>query len=709
MDDKTLQNIRQHLGSQDAQNRILKNIERARSETTVTIGRAASLFDFTENQLRDWEVKNRLTPLKSAGGQRLYSLSELDKLAIIRELLDAKFSPGDIPENIDKIWSAISPAEGSSLSAQKGLVVSLEKQPVDHRVEQAERENFWRFFVSQVMRLCLLLICEDMPDTIVGMFLPLRKLEYNEITVAANVAQVGPSLIGWLPLSRAFYAFFDPAPSFEYPTDFRVEQFRISGVESSPLTPLLIVQRRARSLFLSDRLVQSVQRLLTILHHHRNDWQPCFEPGMRDYVYQVADFSAREHVTDQTLNSLLDIIVELGGKTSDGESRWRFCGLFSPQDDTLPIQQHNLVVRAQSKHTPVRWSNVVISKNYPGLSFRAYQSGHVSYRPAIDSSDHILANREFEETTRSAIAIPIVGEYGIAVAVLYIASDEIEAFSEADQRALRLMTRMIEELLATYQARQRAVGKLANLINNPGIVDHSFREFLSEDDFVNELEEFLEMIQARTDIAPKRRPDPDSDDWLKTSDGVSVIAIDIDNQGNLATKYGDLVARNLSREVGMRIRRQLSLLSNPDYRKLYHVNADSYYIKLIGMPLKEARNLAWTLLNLLRGDYLIDARRVVMGRPLKKEDMLELSNVTVRLGVYSYPFAKLKELLIRYAEVGPVEKARSLFLENIDVSLKLGQEEGGDVIFSWDPSTWRFIRWDPSNELQNATDVELWR
>ena len=706
MDDKNLQNIKQHLQNWDAQNRILKNIERARSETTVTIGRAASLFDFTENQLRDWEAKNRLTPLKSAGGQRLYSLSELDKLAIIRELLDAKFSPGDIPENIDKIWNTIGLTERSIVSAQTGVVRKIEEQHIDQRVEQAERDNFWRYFVSQVMRLCLLLICEDMPDTIVGMILPLRKLEYNEITDVANVIQAGPSLIGWLPLNRAFYTFFDATPSFEYPSDFRIEQFRISGVESSPLTPLIIVQRRARSLFLSSRLVQSVQRLLTILHQHMNDWQPCFDRGMRDYIYQVADFSAREHVTDQTLNNLLDMVIELGGETSKGDSRWRFCGLLSPQDDTLPIQQRNLVVRAQSKDTPVRWSNVVLSKNYPGLSFRAYQSGHVIYRPDIDSSDHMLANREFEETTRSAIAIPIAGENGMAVAVLYIASDAVQAFSEPDQCALRLMTRMIEELLSTYQSRQQVLGKLGNLINNPGLVDFSFREFLAEDDFINSLEEFLETIQARNDIEPKRRPDPASSDWLTISDAVSVIAIDIDNQGSLATKYGDLVARNLSREVGMRIRRQLSLLSNPDYRKLYHVNADSYYIKLVGMSLKEARNLAWTFLNLLRGDYLIDARRVVMGRPLKKEEMLELSSVTVRLGVYSYPFAKLKELLVRYGEEEPVETARSLFLENIDVSLKRGQEEGGDVIITWEPSIWGFTRWVPLNEMPGIIDAE---
>ena len=706
MDDKDLQNIRQHLQDRDAQKRILKNIERARSETTVTIGRAASLFDFTENQLRDWEVKNRLTPNKSAGGQRLYPLSELDKLAIIRELLDAKFSPGDIPENIDKIWNAIRPAEEHGLAAQRDVTGKAEEHQIDKRVEHAERDNFWRYFVSQVMRLSLLLICEDMPDTIVGMILPLRKLEYDEITDPARVGQAGPSLIGWLPLNRAFYTFFDTAPAFEYPSDFRIEQFRVPGVEPTPLTPIIVVQRRARLLFLSTRLVQSVQRLLTILHHHINDWQPCFDHGMRDFVYQVVDFSAREHVIDQTLNNLMDMIVELGSKTLESKDRWRFCGLLLPQDDSLPIQQRNLEVRAHSLQMPTRWNTIILSKNNPGLSFRAYQSGHVIYRPNIPTSDHILANREFEETTSSAIAIPIAGEHGMAVAVLYIASDEVEAFSEADQRALRLFTRMIEELLSTYQSRQQVLGKLVNLLNNPGLVDISFREFLAEDDFINDLDAFLEIIQARTDIEPRNRPDPGSDLWFTTNEAVSFIAIDIDNQGSLATKYGDRVARNLSREVGLRIRGQLSLLSNPEYQKLYHVNADNYYMKFVGMSLDEARNLAFKLKNLLSGDYRIDARRVVMGRPMKRDDMLELPKVTVRVGIHSYPFAKLKELVNRYAIVGAIATTRSSILRNIDEALKRGQAEGGDVIISWDYDTWGHNLWVPSENIVGGGDVQ---
>ncbi len=133
-----------------------------------------------------------------------------------------------------------------------------------------------------------------------------------------------------------------------------------------------------------------------------------------------------------------------------------------PQDISLPLLQRILIVRANSKHAPVEVSTMRLSVIHPGLTFRAYQSGHVNYRPKVMPPD--LAYRELEESICSAIALPIAGEDGLAIGALYIASEEIEAFSEADQRALRLITRMMEELLTTYQAYQQVRGRLADVI-----------------------------------------------------------------------------------------------------------------------------------------------------------------------------------------------------------------------------------------------------
>ncbi len=326
-----------------------------------------------------------------------------------------------------------------------------------------------------------------------------------------------------------------------------------------------------------------------------------------------------------------------------------------------------------------------LSVAHPGLTFRAYQTGHVIYRPRVMPPD--LAYRELEESTCSAIALPIAGEDGLVVASLYIASDEVDAFSKADQRALRLITRMMEDLLATYQTRRQVTGRLADVVTNPGLVDVSFRDFLSENDFINDLEDLLTGLHAQ-ELTEQQ------------AEGVvSFIAIDIDNQGSLATRLGDHVARNLSREVGTRILGQLRIFS-PELRRLYHVSADRYYLFLKGIPLEEARSRADALHKVLVGEYRFDARLGVRGRPVPREGLMELPSVTVRLGVNSYYHRKLKEVLGRYSAEAAVTEVRALLMQNNELSLEMGQQEGGNVIISWDPAIHGYRRWSPSEADQ---------
>src|SRR5690242_20362186 len=101
-----------YLQNGDVQRRIQQDILRARNKATVTIKQAAELFDFTENQLRDWEDRGLLTPERpqhetGVKGRRLYGPAEIVKLAIIRELRDAKYPPSEIPANIDQVWATI--------------------------------------------------------------------------------------------------------------------------------------------------------------------------------------------------------------------------------------------------------------------------------------------------------------------------------------------------------------------------------------------------------------------------------------------------------------------------------------------------------------------------------------------------------------------------------------------------------------------------
>src|ERR1700736_1404209 len=96
-------NVQRYLLGEDVQERIRQSIQRSRVEATVTIGRAASLFGFSESKLRDLETSGHLSPLRSkdSKGQRQYSLNELVKLAVIRELLNARYTTSEIPQEID--------------------------------------------------------------------------------------------------------------------------------------------------------------------------------------------------------------------------------------------------------------------------------------------------------------------------------------------------------------------------------------------------------------------------------------------------------------------------------------------------------------------------------------------------------------------------------------------------------------------------------
>ncbi len=102
MDGRHLEKIKKHLQDTEAQERIHQSIQRGRLEATVTIGRVAQLFNLKERKLRDWETRGLLTPLRSkentGTGQRQYTPNELEKLAIIKELIDeGGYSPSGSP------------------------------------------------------------------------------------------------------------------------------------------------------------------------------------------------------------------------------------------------------------------------------------------------------------------------------------------------------------------------------------------------------------------------------------------------------------------------------------------------------------------------------------------------------------------------------------------------------------------------------------
>lgn len=82
------------------------------------------------------------------------------------------------------------------------------------------------------------------------------------------------------------------------------------------------------------------------------------------------------------------------------------------------------------------------------------------------------------------------------------------------------------------------------------------------------------------------------------------------------------------------------------------------------------------------------------------QNMLELQGVTVRIGIPSYKFGRLKEILLRHPIETAVVAARDVIINNLDQSLQIGQQAGGNIIISWDPVSLGFKPWSPSNPAE---------
>ena len=720
MNNRQQQRIADYLRQQEAQVRIQEGIQQATSNMAVTISRAASLFNFSESQLREWEKRGLLQterPLltaegKGGTGHRQYSLRMVSKLAIIKDLLNHGYTPGEIPVNLDALWEE---ALGAQIALTSGSAPRREREAslsIDAHVESADELEFWRYFVTQALRLSLLLICEDMPDTVAGLVLSLE--ESNQaglLTRPGELKSVGRSLVGWLGQNGSFYLFLTEEPVFDFPTDYRLQTLKLAsetGVTGDRVldNTFVVLERGARpTARFAPELREAVKRLLNLIYERRDNWEFALTHSSRGWLYQAHDLERASHVAgDRIFNTLLERVIDLGGKNEQGEERWRFCALLLPDDINQPVQQQNLVLRAQTRRSPyqigVTRINSQDADQASSITLKAFEGSQVVVMDAVLPGDSMLSPLRLPvitstpemiaagrpggrfkspppgEKLHSALAVPVIGEHSISIAVLYIEASEAQAFSLADLRVLRFISRMLEELIMTSTARSQRLMKRDGLLEAPAIVDHTFGDFAVEADFIAEIDHLLGQIQ-RKELAG----------YL--ADGkLSIVAVDIDNQSSIAMKYGNRVARNLSQQVGTRIRRTLPLGNF----KLFHISADRYYILLQGMSLNDARALARQLQQVLGvGEYRIQPLSAIAGKTASSENMLELASVTVHLGVSTYTYEKLAELLQRYPpETAPIY-VRTVILAGMDTKLERGKLEGGNCIVSWDPAAWGYI------------------
>src|SRR5438034_796820 len=111
-----------------------------------------------------------------------------------------------------------------------------------------------------------------------------------------DMPRIGESLIGWLDQERSIHVFLDPAPFFEFPTDFRIHQLQPMerGVAQEDIwsdNTLIVVPRKTAPLTLSIPIVETIRRLLSPLYEFVEDWRSSFGPGMRNALYPSANFT----------------------------------------------------------------------------------------------------------------------------------------------------------------------------------------------------------------------------------------------------------------------------------------------------------------------------------------------------------------------------------------------------------------------------------
>src|SRR6266516_2187700 len=453
--------MEEYLRQPDTQEKIQRKIIEARSAATVTITRAADLFDFSDTQLRDWDKLGFVRPPRSDGAKqddkkhRQYSRAELDVLAAIRILRDGSYSITEIKQNIDvvrdianQLGQEVFTLSGTAERATQPVEGTQEPAivpPIDQLLDNADDELFWRFYITNALRLSLSLLAEYNPNTIIGLVLPLVS-NTPALVTTANIADLGECLIGWLRPGYSFNQLYTPCPSFEEPTDFRMHPLQVmkNGVMQGEVrqdSTWIVVQRRAGLLNISQDALTTIQHLCAPLYEHKEEWLPLFVQRQRSLTFPIADFipgPANDPTKRSLLSKLANLIVSLGH-----DKGWRFACILTPRNPQLPVSQHQLVLLAKSDYAPEKYvvgtTQVSPLDKVISVSLRAYQGGRICSRHRTTPQDKSIANYDVEQPIGSAIAVPIGGEEATPLGVIYLVSSKQDAFTPNDQSLLRMI------------------------------------------------------------------------------------------------------------------------------------------------------------------------------------------------------------------------------------------------------------------------------
>ena len=332
---------------------------------------------------------------------------------------------------------------------------------------------------------------------------------------------------------------------------------------------------------------------------------------MSDVLFFNSPEMVNPMLGDALLNRLANAIVDLGGDMQAienderaahqryldpcDERRWRFSCILMPNEPADAFKRQELVVRAQSEKAPHRIGVTTTSPQAnAGLTFRAYSSGRIVYRQSVIPLDPAVSYVAEEAPIRSALAAPAVYGNGLEhsqpPAIVYVTSREEGQFEEDDFLLLRVIGRLVGEIVQTYNSRSHSHSALTDTLTDPETVDGYFSDFLSERSFMTDLERIFRRTfqpgaqpgalhqRATEHRAAEQQELPDR--FYQHLRSISLVGVDIDDFSAIQRVQGDRVARQLTREIGKRLGQRLnaSLINGVPTARLYRIWSDRFYL-----------------------------------------------------------------------------------------------------------------------------------
>ena len=623
---------------------------------TTTIHEAATLTRLSEAQLRYVESRGMLSPNRAARnmtpiettvrGQRRYTADNLLRAHLIAYLLDQGYNLSEVSTYMDNNTSIIHDLLQTD---------SLRLKPA---LESAEDVRFRRYFVPRALYYALSLLFERDAVSGAGIIIPVRatvaeldELEADGVASADDLFHLGHTFVAWAARGRPVAVFMTTGNPFEREQHVRLTPFSALVNDDTPLRtrgadyampvhafiayephvePELEQAKRMLNLRMSrDRQSEpSALRVANprvvagrLMHHVQR--MCCahlaaggsLDQGAGDVLLYTAPELFNPSLGDALLNRLASAVVALGGVEPEDpeESRWRFACILTPREPVTSLKEQELVVQAQSELGPHRIGVTTTSpKSNGGLSFRAFSSGRVIYRPKVIPLDPAVSYTREEAPIESAIAAPASEGFdsggGQPPAVLYITSSKCEAFTADDFLLIRVMGRMIGELVQTYNSRGHKPSALTDTLANPEIVDAFFAEFRADLDFLGDLTTILQRLSGKESDLPEHATDPFYNN-LKT---LTIIGLDVNDFATIQRRQGERVARMLIREIGLRAQQRMnnSFAQGAEMTRLYRAWGDRFFMLVRDAEASDARAHAERIRQDISGIYQLDGETI---------------------------------------------------------------------------------------------------